>query len=122
MVVASWASGAACERRGRDDTNHKRPEASTHAAPTASKEDRLKAGQGYRWKIKAATDFEYGLIAPAFFRNIWIRKIETARSRSRPRHSTSWSSKTRAKVELFFVAAEERGMVGTIIVESGDDS
>ena len=77
MVVGSWASGAAWERRGRDDTNHKRPEASTHAAPTASKEYRLKAGQGYLWKIKAATDFEYGLIAPAFFRNIWIRKIET---------------------------------------------
>ena len=37
----------------------------------------LKVGQGYRWKIEAATDFEYGLIAPAFFRNIWIRKIET---------------------------------------------
>ena len=48
-------------------------ENSFHLEP---KEYRLKVGQGYRWKIKASTDFEYGLIAPAFFRNIWIRKVE----------------------------------------------
>jgi hypothetical protein len=40
------------------------------------KEYRLTVGQGYRWEIKAETDFEYDVIAPEFFRNIFIRKIE----------------------------------------------
>ena len=40
------------------------------------KEYRLKVGQGYRWKIQATPGSEYAFIAPAFFRNIWIRKVE----------------------------------------------
>ena len=39
-------------------------------------EYRLKVGQGYRWMIRAENDFEYGVVAPEFFRNIWIRKVE----------------------------------------------
>ena len=45
---------------------------STHMAP---KEYRLKSGQGYRWKIKASDQTEYALVAPALFRNIWIRRL-----------------------------------------------
>ena len=98
------------------------------------KEYRLKVGQGYRWKIQAATDFEYALIAPAFFRNIWIRKVETGDIEIKTATLEEIEFGDVAEVELFFVAIrpgtyqfrlrgmEERGMVGTIIVESGDDS
>ena len=106
-------------------------ENSFHLEP---KEYRLKVGQGYRWKIKAATDFEYGLIAPAFFRNIWIRKIEMGSIEVKTATLDELEFEDEGEVELFFVAirpgtyqfnirgAEGRGMVGTIIVESGDDS
>ncbi len=40
------------------------------------REYRLKVGQGYRWKIQATPGAEYAFVAPAFFRNIWIRKVE----------------------------------------------
>ena len=46
---------------------------SSKMAPT---EYKLKVGQGYRWKIKASDLTEYAFVAPAFARNIWIRKIE----------------------------------------------
>lgn len=106
-------------------------ENSFHLEP---KEYRLKVGQGYRWKIKAATDFEYGLIAPAFFRNIWIRKIEMGSIEVKTATLEELEFEDEGEVELFFVAirpgtyefnirgAEGRGMVGKIIVESGDDS
>ena len=102
-----------------------------HIAP---KEYKLKVGQGYRWKIKAATDFEYGLIAPAFFRNIWIRKVEMGPLEVKTGTLDELEFEDVGEVELFFVAirpgtyqysvrgAEERGMVGTIVVESADDS
>ena len=98
------------------------------------KEYRLKVGQGYRWKIQAATDFEYGLIAPAFFRNIWIRKVEMGPIEVKTATLEELEFEDEGEVELFFVAirpgtyefnirgAEGRGMVGRIIVESGDDS
>lgn len=104
---------------------------SFHMAP---KEYKLKVGQGYRWKIKAATDFEYGVIAPAFFRNIWIRKVEMGPLEVKTGTLDELEFEDVGEVELFFVAirpgtyqfsvrgAEERGMVGTIVVESGDSS
>ena len=55
--------------------------------PMAPKEHKLKVGQGYRWKIKAETDFEYGVIAPAFFRNIWIRKGRDGLARGQDGHA-----------------------------------
>jgi plastocyanin len=102
-----------------------------HMAP---KEYKLRVGQGYRWKIKAETDFEYGVIAPAFFRNIWIRKVEMGPLEVKTGTLDELEFEDVGEVELFFVAirpgtyhysvrgAEERGMVGTIVVESGDSS
>ena len=40
------------------------------------REYKLKVGKGYRLKISASDLNEYAFVAPAFFRNIYIRKIE----------------------------------------------
>lgn len=93
------------------------------------KEYRLKVGQGYRWLIRAETDFEYGLVAPAFFRNIWIRKVEVGDIEIKTATLDEIEFEDIGEAELFFVAIrpgtyefgvrtmQERGMVGTIIVE-----
>jgi uncharacterized cupredoxin-like copper-binding protein len=93
------------------------------------KEYRLKVGQGYRWMMKAETDFEYGVIAPQFFRNIWIRKVEIGDVEVKTATLDEIEFEDVGQAELFFVAIrpgtyefavrgmQERGMVGTIIVE-----
>jgi uncharacterized cupredoxin-like copper-binding protein len=98
------------------------------------REYRLKVGQGYRWKIKAETDFEYALIAPAFFRNIWIRKIEVGTAEIKTPTLDEVEFEDVGEAELFFVAVrpgtyefslrgmEARGVKGTIIVDSADGS
>jgi uncharacterized cupredoxin-like copper-binding protein len=94
------------------------------------KEYRLEVGQGYRWMIRAETDFEYGVTAPEFFRNIWIRKIEVGDIEVKTATLDEIEFEAAGEAELFFVAIRpgtyefgvrgmrERGMVGTIIVES----
>jgi plastocyanin len=98
------------------------------------KEYRLKVGQGYRWEIEAATDFEYSVIAPEFFRNIFIRKIEAEEIEISTPALEKISFEDVAEAELVFVAIrpgtyefgvenmKERGMVGKIIVEAEDDN
>lgn len=98
------------------------------------KEYRLKVGQGYRLMIKAATEFEYGFVAPSFFRNIWIRKVEVGDVEVKMPALEEIEFENVAQAELFFVAVrpgtyefgvrnmQERGMTGTIIVESADGS
>jgi len=93
------------------------------------KEYRLQVGQGYRWLIRAETDFEYGVVAPAFFRNIWIRKVEVGDIEIKTATLDEIEFEDIGEAELFFVAIrpgtyefgvramQERGMVGTIIVE-----
>ena len=97
------------------------------------KEYRLKVGQGYRWKIVASDLTEYALIAPAFFRNIWIRKIEAGDPEVEIKAAVidEIEFENGGEAELFFVAIRpgtyefgprgmmERGMVGKIIVEGG---
>jgi uncharacterized cupredoxin-like copper-binding protein len=94
----------------------------------------LKAGQGYRWKIKASDLNEYALVMPEFVRNIWIRKIEVGdpEVEIKVRSFDELEFEDGGEVELFFVAIRpgtfkfgprglmERGMVGTITVESPD--
>lgn len=94
------------------------------------REYRLAVGQGYRWVIRADTDFEYGLVAPEFFRNIWIRKVEVGDIEIKTATLDEIEFEAAGEAELFFVAIRpgtyefgvrgmrERGMVGTIIVES----
>ncbi|MBI1621296.1 cupredoxin domain-containing protein [Aquamicrobium zhengzhouense] len=93
------------------------------------KEYRLKVGQGYRWVLKAAADFEYGVVAPEFFRNIWIRKIEVGDAEIKTSSLDEIEFEDEGEAELFFVMVrpgtyefkvrgmESRGMVGKIIVE-----
>src|SRR5680860_1326495 len=104
---------------------------SSKMAPT---EYRLKVGQGYRWKIKASDLTEYAFVAPAFVRNIWIRKIEVGDPAVEIKAVTfdELEFEDGGEVEVFFVAIRpgtyefgpkglmERGMVGKIIVESAD--
>lgn len=99
---------------------------SFHMAP---KEYRLKVGQGYRWKIRAEADFEYGVVAPEFFRNIWIRKVEVGAAEIKASTLDEIEFEDVGEAELFFVMVrpgtytfkvrgmEDRGMVGQIIVE-----
>jgi plastocyanin len=106
---------------------------SSKMAPT---EYRLKVGQGYRWKIKASDLTEYAFVAPAFVRNIWIRKIEVGDPAVEIKAVTfdELEFEDGGEAEVFFVAIRpgtyeygskglmERGMVGKIIVESADST
>ena len=99
-----------------------------HMAP---KEYRLKVGQGYRWEIKAETDFEYAVVAPEFFRNIFIRSIEAEEIEISTPTLEKIAFEDVGEVELTFVAIrpgtyefgvekmKERGMIGRIVVEAG---
>lgn len=94
------------------------------------REYRLKVGQGYRWKIKASDQSEYAFVASAFFRNIWIRKIEAGDVEIKSATLDEIEFESGGEAELFFVAVRpgtydfgskglmERGLVGKIIVES----
>jgi uncharacterized cupredoxin-like copper-binding protein len=96
------------------------------------REYRLKVGQGYRWKIQATPGAEYAFVAPAFFRNIWIRKVEAGDVEIKAATLDEIEFENGGEAELFFVAIRpgtyeygskgmmERGVVGKIIVESGD--
>jgi len=104
---------------------------SSKMAPT---EYKLKVGQGYRWKIKASDLTEYAFVAPAFVRNIWIRKIEVGDPAIEIKAVTfdELEFESGGEAEVFFVAIRpgtyefgskglmERGVVGKIIVESAD--
>jgi uncharacterized cupredoxin-like copper-binding protein len=105
----------------------------TDSAHMAPREYRLKVGQGYRWKIKASDQAEYAFTAPAFFRNIWIRKVEAGDVEIKAATLDEIEFENGGEAELFFVAIRpgtydfgskglmERGVVGKIIVESGSD-
>jgi hypothetical protein len=103
----------------------------TDSAHMAPKEYRLKSGQGYRLKIVASDQAEYALIAPALFRNIWIRKVEAGGVEIKSATLDEIEFEDGGEAELFFVAVRpgtyefgpkglmERGVVGKFIVESG---
>lgn len=100
----------------------------------APMEYKLKVGQGYRWQIKASDLTEYALVAPAFIRSIWIRKIEVGEPAIEIKAVTfdELEFENGGEAEVFFVAIRpgtyefgskglmERGVVGKIIVESAD--
>jgi uncharacterized cupredoxin-like copper-binding protein len=100
---------------------------SAHMSP---REYRLKVGQGYRWKIMASDQSEYAFVAPAFFRNIWIRKVEAGEVEIKAATLDEIEFEKGGEAELFFVAIRpgtydfgsrglmERGLVGKIIVGS----
>ena len=73
------------------------------------------------------------MVAPVFFRNIWIRKIEVGGVEIKSPTLDEIEFEKGGEAELFFVAVRpgtydygsrglmERGMVGKIIVESASD-
>ena len=101
----------------------------THMQPT---EYRLKVGQGYRWKIIATPGAEYAFVAPAFLRNVWIRKIEVGEVEIKSATLDELEFENGGEAEIFFVAIRPgdyefgsrglmgRGVAGKIIVESMD--
>ena len=99
----------------------------TDSAFMEPREYRLKVGQGYRLKIKASDQSEYAFVAPAFFRNIWIRKVEAGEVEIKAATLDELEFENGGEAELFFVAIRpgtyeygskgmmERGVVGKII-------
>jgi hypothetical protein len=95
-------------------------------------EYRLRVGQGYRWKIIATPGAEYALVAPAFFRNVWIRKVEVGEVEIKSPTLDELEFENGGEAEIFFVAIRPgdyefgsrglmgRGVAGKIIVESAD--
>ncbi len=100
----------------------------THMAP---KEYRLKVGQGYRWKVIATPGAEYAFVAPAFLRNVWLRKVEVGEVEIKSATLDELEFENGGEAEIFFVAIRpgtyefgsrglmQRGVKGTIIVEGG---
>jgi uncharacterized cupredoxin-like copper-binding protein len=92
------------------------------------KEYSLETGKAYRWKIIGSGLKEYAIVAPQFFRNIWIRKIEAGNMEIKAAVLDELEFEDEAEAELFFVpirpgvyefkarGLEERGMIGRIIV------
>ena len=92
----------------------------TIALTMEPREYRLKVGQGYRWKIKASDQSEYAFVAPAFFRNIWIRKVEAGDVEIKAAILDEIEFESGGEAELFFVAVRpgtydfgSRGFDGT---------
>ena len=102
----------------------------TDSAHMEPKEYKLRSGQGYRLKIVASDQTEYAFVAPAFFRNIWIRKVEAGEVEIKSATLDEIEFENGGEAELFFVAIRpgtyefgskglmERGVVGKIVVES----
>lgn len=98
------------------------------------REYRLKVGKGYRLKITASDLNEYAFVAPSFFRNIYIRKLEVGDVEIKAPTLDEIEFEKGGEAELFFVAVRpgtfefgpkgmmERGTVGKFIVESAGDS
>jgi hypothetical protein len=94
------------------------------------REYKLKVGKGYRWKIQASDLNEYALVAPSFFRNVWIRKLEVGGVEIKTGILDEVEFENGGEAELFFVAVRpgtfefgpkgmmERGVVGKFIIES----
>ncbi len=94
------------------------------------REYKLKVGKGYRWKIVASDLNEYALVAPSFFRSIYVRKLEVAGVEVKAATFDEIEFENGGEAELFFVAVRpgtfefgpkgmmERGIVGKFIVES----
>ena len=97
----------------------------------SSKEFQLETGQAYRLKITSSGFKEYAFVAPEFFENIWVRKleVENVEIRTPVVDELSFEEYEKSEAELFFVpirtgvyefsleGLEERGMVGKFVVK-----
>ena len=97
----------------------------------SQKQYRLETGQAYRWQIKSSGFKPYQLEAEEFFRNIWIRriKVDDVELQVSVLHEVEFEETEESEIEIYFVpirtgtyefsfeGLEEKGMVGSFIVE-----
>jgi hypothetical protein len=95
----------------------------------SQREYRLETGRYYRWRIASAGRREYNLVAPEFWRNVWIRQVAVGKTEIKTGSLEELDFDDVGEVEVFFVPVrtgnftfrvrglEERGMTGNLIVE-----
>lgn len=95
----------------------------------SQREYRLETGRYYRWRVVAAGRREYNLVAPEFWRNVWIRQVLVGKTEIKTGTLEELDFDDVGEVEVFFVPVrtgtfifrvrglEERGMTGNLIVE-----
>lgn len=93
------------------------------------KEYKLKTGKAYNWTIVSSGMKEYGLVAPDFFRNIWLRHVAINDLEVKASGLNEVEFDGEGAMEVVFVPIRpgkyefkikqfaDRGMVGTIVVE-----
>ncbi len=93
------------------------------------REHHMETGQSYRLVIEATGMQECAWVAPAFFKNAWLRKIEVGNVEIKAPTLTELEFEREGEAELFFVpirpgtyewacaGLEERGVTGTFIVQ-----
>lgn len=93
------------------------------------REHQMETGQSYRLVIEATGMQECAWVAPAFFKNAWLRKIEVGHVEIKAPTLTELEFEREGEAELFFVpirpgtyewacaGLEERGVTGTFIVQ-----
>jgi len=131
--AGAWGSQAALAR-GDLATRPQRMEPLVMGSPDndftlSQREYRLETGRYYRWRIVSAGRREYNLVAPEFWRNVWIRQIVVGKIEIKTSSLEELDFDDTGEVEVFFVPVrtgtfpfrlrglEERGMTGTLIVE-----
>jgi len=67
------------------------------------KEYNLETGQAYRLLIKASGHKEYAMVAPDFFNNIWLRKVEAGGLEIKASALYELEFEDEGEAELFFV-------------------
>lgn len=95
----------------------------------SQREYRLETGRYYRLRVVAAGRREYNLVAPEFWRNVWIRQVVVGKTEIKTSVLEELDFDDVGEVEVFFVPVrtgtftfrvrglEERGMTGNLIVE-----
>lgn len=95
----------------------------------SQKEYRLETGRYYRWRIASSGKREYNLVAPEFWRSVWLRQVQVGRIEIKTATLEELDFDGEGAVEVHFVpirtgtfrfrleGLEERGMAGTIVVE-----
>lgn len=132
MVVAlstgaAWAKGDLATRATRLEKLILGADAAGVAMSV--KEYRLETGKAYRWTIVSSGKHEYGIVAPEFFRDIWVRQIVIEDLEVKPAGLYEVEFDDEGEMEIDFVPIrpgvyefrvkgfEKRGMVGKFIVE-----
>ena len=100
-----------------------------NALGVSVQEHHLQTGQSYRLVIEATGARECAWVAPAFFKNIWLRKIEVGTVEIKVPTVNELEFEREGEAELFFVpirpgtydwacaGLEERGMSGQFLVQ-----